>query len=80
MERATNERALRPLSLLGGDSMKCKAIKKIWCPLKRGYILPGEIIEVPERYIKGYLPYVQLIETAKKEPEEKKVKKKSGDK
>jgi len=47
--------------------------------LKKGYIVPGEIIEVPERYIKGYLPYVQLIETAQKEPEEKRAKKKSGD-
>ena len=60
--------------------MKCKVIKKVWCPLKRGYIMPGEVIEVPEKYIKGYKPYVQVIETTKKEPEEKKVKKKSGDK
>ena len=61
-------------------NIKCKVTRKAWCPLKKGYIVPGEIIEVPERYIKGYLPYVQLIETAKKEPEEKRAKKKSGDK
>ena len=48
--------------------------------MRKGYIMPGEIIEVPEKYIKGYKSYVQVIETAKKEPEEKKVKKKSGDK
>lgn len=60
--------------------MKCKVLKRVWCPLRKGYITPGEIIEVPEKYIKGYKPYVQVIETAKKEPEEKKVKKKSGDK
>jgi len=65
--------------LLGGENMKCKVLKRVWCPLRKGYIVPGEIIEVPERYIKGYLPYVQLIETAKKEPEEKRAKKKSGD-
>lgn len=41
--------------------------------------MPGEIIEVPEKYIKGYKSYVQVIETAKKEPEEKRAKKKSGD-
>ena len=58
--------------------MKCKVLKRVWCPLRKGYIVPGEIIEVPERYIKGYLPYVQLIETAKKEPEEKRAKKKKG--
>lgn len=60
--------------------MKCKVLKKAWCPLRKGYIMPGETIEVPEKTIKGYMPYVQVIETAKKEPEEKKVKKKSGDK
>lgn len=59
--------------------MKCRVHKKAWCPLRKGYIVPGEIIEVPEKYIKGYMPYVQVIETAKREPQEKKVKKKSGD-
>ena len=48
--------------------------------MRKGYIVPGEVIEVPEKYIKGYMPYVQVIKTAKREPEEKKVKKKSGDK
>ena len=67
--------------------MKCKVIKKAWCPLKKGYIMPGEIIEVPEQSVKGYLPYVQVIEAAKKTPEETAKKetggkktKKSGDK
>jgi len=49
--------------------VKCKVIKKAWCPLKKGYIMPGEIIEIPEKFIKGYAPYVQVIETTKKEPE-----------
>ena len=75
-----NERALCPLSLLGGENMKCKVLKRVWCPLRKGYITPGEVIEVPEKYIKGYKPYVQVIETAKKEPETKKTTKKSGDK
>lgn len=60
--------------------MKCKVLKKAWCPLKKGYIIPGEIIEVPEKYIRGYMPYVVPIETANKAPEEVKTKKKSGDK
>lgn len=69
-----------PLSLMGGGgNVKVKVIKKAWCPLKKGYIMPGEVIEVPEKFTKNYLPYVQPIETAKKEPEEKKAKKKSGD-
>jgi len=55
--------------------------------------MPGEIIEIPEKFIKGYAPYVQVIETTKKEPERttksaksdqelkvKKTTKKSGDK
>lgn len=60
--------------------MKCKVLKRVWCPLRKGYITPGELIEVPDKVFKGYSPYVQAIETAKKEPEEKKDKKKSGDK
>lgn len=73
--------------------MTCKVIKKAWCPLRKGYIMPGEIIEIPEKFIKGYAPYVQVIETTKKEPERttksaksdqelkvKKTTKKSGDK
>ena len=48
--------------------------------MRKGYITPGEVIEVPEKYIKGYKPYVQVIETSKKEPETKKTTKKSGDK
>jgi hypothetical protein len=71
---------------MGGDCVKCKVIKKAWCPLKKGYILPGETVEIPEKVFKGYAPYVQVVETAKKEPEEtaqkepgKKAKKKSGD-
>lgn len=59
--------------------MKCKVLKRVWCPLRKGYITPGEIIEVPEKVFKGYAQYVQVIETAKKEPEEKKKIKKSGD-
>jgi len=61
-------------------------IKRAWCPIRNGYIMPGETIEVPENLIKAYATYVQPVEVAKKASEEtakrepeKKAKKKSGD-
>jgi hypothetical protein len=49
--------------------MKCRVIKKAWCPLRKGYMMPGETIEVPEKLLKSYLPYVQPLETARRKPE-----------
>lgn len=39
-----------------------KVIKKFYDPFEKRVIKPGEKIEIKEKYLPGYLPYVQKIE------------------
>ena len=49
--------------------MKCLATKKFYCPIRSRYVERGETLEIEPKYIEGYLPYVEKIETAiKKDP------------
>ena len=41
-----------------------KVKKRFYDPILKGYRLPNEVIEIPEQHTEGYLPYVDLIETA----------------
>lgn len=47
-----------------------KVIKGYTDPFSGKKTKPGEVVEIPERYKKGYMPYVEVVETAKKEPAE----------
>jgi len=49
-----------------------RVIKGYTDPFTKEDKKPGDIVEIPELYKKGYMPYVEPIETAMVEPEEKK--------
>ena len=44
--------------------MEYKVLKKFYDPFKQRRIVAGETIEIPEKHLEGYLPYIQGIETA----------------
>lgn len=56
--------------------MKCTVNKKLYCPIRKRYVERGETIDVDKKNIDGYLPYVEVIETAEKKDPKKRTAKK----
>jgi hypothetical protein len=50
--------------------MKYKAIKKFYDPIGQKRVAAGEIVEIPEKYLEAYAPYIQDIEKPMPEPVE----------
>lgn len=53
-----------------------RVIKGYTDPFTNLAVKVGDVVEIPEEHLKGYKPYVEPIETAELEPEEKAIVKK----
>ena len=51
-----------PSLSFGGETMKCKVLKKYYDPFEKVTKRPGELVEIPEEYIEAYSPYVCHME------------------
>ena len=55
--------------------MKCLVNKRFYCPVLKRHVERGETIDVVDKHIEGYLPYVEIVEkverAVKKEPAKK---------
>jgi hypothetical protein len=66
--------------------LKYIVTKKFYDPFEQKRKYPNEIIDIPDKYLDGYKPYVRQINTSKVEEEvvikepKTKGRKKSGDK
>jgi len=59
--------------------MKYKVMKRFYDPFLNRRVMPGETVEIQEKYLKGYTPYIEASEPKEKAIIEK-PKKKRGDK